>query len=193
MRRWIAVRISLLSICCCFFNCYVMHLCFFFSDNCKRPARRDQPIYIRFIYPRAAKSLQMPQSLQSTLINANLQVVSTLQYFLLWRSLWDKLQRSDAPFASAFTAISQCPVWVNLQRFHDAPFASIYRDFMIPHLRQFAEISWCPVCHSCLCGLHTKIEQIRPTKTKTLDTRFEYQDSIQLKTELINVDTLIRF
>ena len=29
---------------------------------------------------------------------------------------------------------------------YDTPFASIYRDFTIPRLRQFTEILWCPVC-----------------------------------------------
>ena len=38
------------------------------------------------------------------------------------------------------------PVCVNLQRFYGTPFASIYRDFTIPRLRQFTEILWCPVC-----------------------------------------------
>ena len=32
------------------------------------------------------------------------------------------------------------PVCVNLQRFYGTPFASIYRDFTIPRLRQFTEI-----------------------------------------------------
>ena len=36
-------------------------------------------------------------------------------------------------------------ILVNLQRFRDAPFTSIYRDFMMSCLRQFTEISWCPV------------------------------------------------
>ena len=37
---------------------------------------------------------------------------------------------------------------VNLQGFHNAPLhlVPIYRDFMMPCLRQFTEISWCPVC-----------------------------------------------
>ena len=42
------------------------------------------------------------------------------------------------PRLRQFTEISRCPVCVNLQRFHDALFASIYRDFMMPrHLQTF--------------------------------------------------------
>ena len=33
-----------------------------------------------------------------------------------------------------------------LQRFYDALFASIYRDFIMPCLRQFTEILRCPAC-----------------------------------------------
>ena len=51
----------------------------------------------------------------------------------------------DVPFASIYRDFMM-PVSVNLQIFHDAPLASIYRDFMMPRLRQFTEISWCPVC-----------------------------------------------
>ena len=35
---------------------------------------------------------------------------------------------------------------VNLQRFHNALLVPIYRDFMMPCLRQFTEILWCPAC-----------------------------------------------
>ena len=35
-------------------------------------------------------------------------------------------------------------VYVNLQRFYDAPTMSIYRNFMVLRLCQFTEILWCP-------------------------------------------------
>ena len=38
------------------------------------------------------------------------------------------------PRLRQFTEILRYPVCVNLQRFYDTPFASIYRDFMIPSL-----------------------------------------------------------
>ena len=43
-----------------------------------------------------------------------------------------------------FAEILRCPDYVNLQRFYGAPAMSIYRDFMVPQLRQFTEILWCP-------------------------------------------------
>ena len=38
------------------------------------------------------------------------------------------------PRLRQFTAILRYPVCDNLQRFYDTPFASIYRDFMMPSL-----------------------------------------------------------
>ena len=50
------------------------------------------------------------------------------------------LQRFYDTRLRQFTEILRYPVCDNLQRFYDTPFASIYRDFTIPRLRQFTEI-----------------------------------------------------
>ena len=51
----------------------------------------------------------------------------------------------DTPFASIYRDFT-VPVCVNLQRLYGTPFASIYRDFTVPLLRQFTEILRYPVC-----------------------------------------------
>ena len=44
------------------------------------------------------------------------------------------------PRVCQFTEILWCPEYVNLQRFYGAQSMSIYRDFMLPQVCQFAEI-----------------------------------------------------
>ena len=38
----------------------------------------------------------------------------------------------------------ECQLTEILQRFYDAPTMSIFIDFMVPRLFQFAEMLWCP-------------------------------------------------
>ena len=87
---------------------------------------------------------------------------------ILWCSVCVNLQRfCDVTFASVYRHFA-IPVCVNLQRFYGTPFASIYRDFTIPCLRQFTEILWCPVCFNLQqCNSQTFYVR-RPITVKSL-------------------------
>ena len=87
----------------------------------------------------------------STMLDENVWSVSRGLLILLglagylkqWSPISAKIYSDICPWTLSVPRGEQL---VNLQRFYDALFASIYRDFTMPRLRQFTEISWCPVC-----------------------------------------------